>query len=210
VIAALLGDLFDHLEDWSGAWWFLLVILAIAFFDSVIPVVPSETTVIIGGVAAGTGDQVLLLVIACGAVGAFAGDNAAYELGYRAQGLVRRLLFRGEKGERRLEWAARQLRSRGGLLLVTARFIPGGRTAITVSSGVTAQPRSRFALFDGIACLIWATYAAVLGYAGGKTFEDNHTAAFLVAFAAALSVTGVIELIRFLRHRNAKTDSVPV
>jgi membrane-associated protein len=210
VTAALLGDLFDHLEDWSGAWWFLLVILAISFFDSVIPIVPSETTVIIGGVAAGTGDQVLLLVIAAGALGAFLGDNAAYELGYRAQGLVRRLLFRGEKGERRLEWAARQLRARGGLLLVTARFIPGGRTAITVSSGVTAQPRGRFMLFDGIACLIWASYAAVLGYAGGKTFKDNHTAAFLVAFAAALSVTGVIELIRYLRHRNAKPDSVPV
>jgi membrane protein DedA with SNARE-associated domain len=208
VIAGLFGDLFDHLESWSASWWFLLVILAIAFFDSVIPIVPSETTVILGGVAAGSGDQLLPLVIAVGAVGAFLGDNAAYQLGMSAQGLVRRFLFRGEKGEKRLDWASRQLRTRGGMLLVTARFIPGGRTAITVSSGVTGQPRLRFCLFDGIACIIWATYAAVLGYVGGAAFEDNHTVAFLVAFAAALSFSGIIELIRWLRHRNAKPDSV--
>jgi len=209
LIAGIVGDLFDHLESWSASWWFLWVIFGIAFLDSVIPVVPSETAVILGGVAAGSGDQVLPLVILSGALGAILGDNAAYQLGLSAQGLVRRTLFRGEKGDKRLDWASRQLRTRGGMLLVTARFIPGGRTAVTVSSGVTAQPRLRFCLFDAVACLIWATYAAVLGFVGGAAFEDNHTVAFIVAFAAALSVSGVIELIRYLRHRNTKADSVP-
>lgn len=202
--AALLGDLFDRLSELSGSPSFLLVILVIAFLDSVIPVVPSETLVIIGGVAAGQGDQVLPLVILCGAVGAFLGDNAAYQLGVSAEGFLRRTLFRGEKGAKRLDWATRQLETRGGMLLLTARFVPGGRTAITVASGVTRQPRRRFALFDLLACSIWATYAAVLGFAGGKTFQDNHTLAFLIAFAMALSVTVVIEVIRHFRgKRNA-------
>src|SRR5689334_15127564 len=99
---------------------------------------------IVGGVAAGSGHQVLVLVILVGALGAFAGDNLAYQLGKSYEGGIRRILFRGEKGERRLEWAAKQLHKRGGLLLITARFIPGGRTAVTVSSGVTRQPRRRF------------------------------------------------------------------
>ena len=72
-----LGDTITALTDWlddiAGEWWFLLVILAIAFFDSVIPLVPSETAVIIGGVAAGQGDQVLPLVILCGAAGRLPG-----------------------------------------------------------------------------------------------------------------------------------------
>lgn len=203
--AALLGDLFDRLAEYSGASWFLFVIFIIALFDSVIPVVPSETMVIIGGVAAGQGDQPLPLVILLGATGAFVGDNLAYQLGYSAEGFIRRTLFRGEKGDKRLQWATTQLRKRGGMLLVTARFIPGGRTAITVSSGLTRQPRLRFALFDGLACLIWATYAATLGYAGGRTFQDNHTLAFIIAFIAAVSVTGVIELVRHLRDRRKRS-----
>lgn len=206
MIAALLGDLFDRLEIYSGAGWFLLVIFVIALFDSVVPIVPSETMVIIGGVAAGQGDQPLLAVIALGALGAFTGDNLAYQLGWGAEGFLRRTLFRGEKGEGRLRWAEEQLRKRGGTLLLTARFIPGGRTALTVSCGVTRQDRRRFVLFDLLACVIWATYAAVLGYAGGRAFQDNHTLAFVIAFVSALSVTGVIELIRHLRNRRHPSD----
>jgi len=58
-----------------------------------------------------------------------------------------------------------------------------------------------FATFIAIASLIWASYAASLGYIGGKAFADNHTVAFIVAFAMALSATGVIELVRHLRHK---------
>ncbi len=89
-----MGDAISALTDWlddiAGEWWFLLVILGIAFFDSVIPVVPSETAVIIGGVAAGSGDQSLLLVILCGATGAFLGDNFAYTIGRRFSPAINR------------------------------------------------------------------------------------------------------------------------
>ncbi|MDH4146235.1 MAG: DedA family protein [Acidimicrobiia bacterium] len=197
----MFGDLFDRLADLSGSPWFLLAVFAIALLDSVIPVVPSETMVIIGGVAAGQGNQILSLVIAAGAIGAFLGDNLAYQLGAKGGPLIRRTLFRGEKGARRLDAAGRQLRQRGGLLLITGRFIPGGRTALTISSGLTAQPRRRFALFVGLAVTIWATYAALLGFIGGKNFEDNHTVAFLFAFGAAVSMTVLIELGRAVWHR---------
>ena len=50
VLANVITDLTDWLDEIAGHWWFLLVILAIAFLDSVIPVVPSETAVILGGV----------------------------------------------------------------------------------------------------------------------------------------------------------------
>ena len=49
--------------------------------------------------------------------------------------------------------------------------------------------------------MVWASYAALLGYIGGKAFADNHTLAFLVAFGCALAVTGVIEAFRWIRHR---------
>jgi len=196
-----LNDLSDWLLDLSGQPVFLLAAFVVALLDSIIPVVPSETMLIVGGVAAGTGNQVLGLVILVGALGAFAGDNLAYQLGKSYERRIRSILFRGEKGERRLDWAAKQLHKRGGLLLITARFIPGGRTAVTVASGVTRQPRRRFMIYDAIACTIWATYATLLGYIGGRTFEANHTRAFLFAFGLAVGVTLLIEGVRWLHGR---------
>ena len=201
VIANVLTDASDWLADFSANWYFLAIILGVAFFDSVVPIVPSETMVIIGGVAAGRGDHWLLAVIAVGAIGAFLGDNTAYVLGRRLSGFIQRRASTRPRLQRQLVWADQQIKVRGGLLLVTARFIPGGRTALTVTSGVTSQPRGWFMGWVALAVIIWATYAALLGYIGGQAFEDDHTLAFLVAFGAALAMTGLIELVRYVRFR---------
>jgi membrane protein DedA with SNARE-associated domain len=202
VFANVITDVSDWLNEFSANWWFLVIIFVIAYFDSIVPIVPSETTVIIGGVAAGLGEQPLLAVIACGAVGAFLGDNTAYLIGSRLSGWIRRQAAKKEQRQRQLDWATEQIRIRGGLLLVTARFIPGGRTALTVSSGITHQPRRWFVSWIAVAVIIWASYAALLGYIGGELFKDNHTAAFLVAFGAALSITVLIEIVRHLRQKH--------
>jgi len=201
LLANVVTDATEWLEDISARWWFLLIILVVAFLDSVIPIVPSETTVIIGGVAAGAGDQSLILVIAAGAIGAFLGDNTAYLIGARMAGFFQRRAEARPKFRRKLDWASDQIRIRGGLLLITARFIPGGRTVLTLSSGITHQPHRWFAKWVAIAAVIWASYAALLGYIGGKAFEDNSTMAFLFAFGAALSVTVIIEVVRHYRNK---------
>ena len=202
-MAAAISTIFDSLRDLSDSPVFYLVIFVIAVLDSVFPVVPSETMVIIGGVAAGLGDLNILAVMAVGAAGAFVGDNMSFEIGLRAKDPVTRWYSRSEKRLKRLEWADRQIEDRGGLLLITARFIPGGRTLLTLSCGITGQPHRWFAKWVGAAAVIWASYAALLGYAGGKTFEDNHTLAFVVAFTTAISITVLIEVIRHVRKRKS-------
>lgn len=210
MLANIVTDFTDKLDELSSHWWFLLVIFVIALLDSVIPVVPSETTVIIGGVAAGQGNQLLLLVIIAGATGAFVGDNMAYTIGDRFTGRVNRWADRRPARRERLDAAGRQIRKRGGMLLITARFIPGGRTVLTISSGVTQQPRIWFAAWIAVATTIWATYAAVLGFVFGATFEDNAALAFWLAFATALSITGLMELGRWMRdrRRSQRTNAV--
>jgi len=210
VLASIISDLTDWLDDVAGNWWFLLVIFVIALFDSIVPIVPSETTVIIGGVAAGAGDQNLLLVVVAGALGAFCGDNVAYLIGRRFSPWIRRRAEHNDKTRRRLDWSAEQIRRRGGVLLVTARFIPGGRTALTITSGLTRQPHGWFAGWIAIAAVIWASYAAGLGAIFGNRFKDNHTAAFLLAFGAALSITILIEVVRHLRSRAGDEGPTPI
>lgn len=199
MLAGIISDFTDWIEDVSANWWFVGVILLVALLDSVIPIVPSETTVIIGGIAAGQGNQNLAIVILAGATGAFLGDNLAYAIGHRFEGPVRRWAEKRPARTERLESAGRQIRQRGGLLLITARFIPGGRTILTVSSGITQQPRRWFAGWVAAAALIWATYAASLGFAFGQQFEDNHAMAFWLAFGTALGITALIELVRWVR-----------
>jgi membrane protein DedA with SNARE-associated domain len=197
----MVNDLLDALESISSSPWFYLAIFAVAYLDSVLPIVPGETTVILGGIAAGQDELSVLTVIACGAIGAFTGDTTSYLIGRRASGPLQRTVLSSGKWQGRLAAASRQLQKRGGPLLITARFIPGGRTAITLSSGVTERPYVWFARWVAVAAVIWASYAAGLGYFAGNQFKDDHTTAFLVAFGTALTATGVIEFVRWLRDR---------
>jgi membrane-associated protein len=163
--------------------------------------------VIIGGVAASLDNQNIYLVIAAGAVGAFLGDNTAYQIGFRASGWFERRAERKPKFATKLLWAHQQIKERGGLLLITARFIPGGRTALTLSSGITRQRRWWFVSWVALAVTIWATYAALLGRIGGQAFQDDHTKAFLLAFGLAIGTNILIEVARHFRkkHRQATT-----
>ena len=196
MVAGIITDMTAWLDRVSGNDWFLLVILVIAFLDSIIPIVPSETCVIIGGVAASLGTQNIFAVITAAAVGAFLGDNAAYLIGFRASDWFRRRAEHRPKFAVKLGWAQTQIMQRGGFLLITARFIPGGRTALTLSCGITRQRRSWFVRWVALATVIWATYAALLGSIGGEAFEDDHAKAFMLAFGLAIGVNIIIELVR--------------
>ncbi len=205
IVANIVTDVTEWLDEFSSNWWFLLIIFSVALLDSVFPIVPGETTVIAGGVAAGAGNQTLALVIFAGAVGAFLGDNLAYWIGSRFEPRVRAWAARKPNRAARLDAAGLQIKKRGGPLLITARFIPGGRTILTVSSGITRQPRLWFAVWVAIAGTIWATYAAGLGYLFGQAFEDDHALAFWLAFGTALSITALVEIIRWLMDRRTGT-----
>ena len=55
-------------------------------------------------------------------------------------------------------------------------------------------PGTRFIRYDAIAASIWASYAALLGYFGGKTFQDAPWKGSRRRVRAARSlVTGTIE-----------------
>jgi membrane-associated protein len=186
----------------SGAWWSYPLIFAVAMLDAFFPLVPSETVAITSGVLAGSGDLSLPLCILCAAAGAFVGDNVSYGIGtFLGERTVKRL-FRGEKAHRGFEWAERMLAERGMYLVVVARFIPGGRTATTFAAGyVHSFPWRRFILADAIAAAIWGSYTVLLGYVGGKAFEDQPWKGLLIAFGIALAITGSVELARHVRAR---------
>jgi membrane-associated protein len=185
--------------DASG--WAYAIIFVFSCLDAILPVVPSETSVITAGVVAASGGLYLPLVIAAAATGAFLGDNLAYLIGRRYGSRAKQRFFRGDKGRKTIEWAERQLAERGGVLIVVARFIPAGRTAVTLTAGASLFPWRRFAHYDATAAIIWAFYAALLGYFGGKAFENAAWKGLLLALGVAFAVAGGVEAGRWLVKR---------
>jgi membrane protein DedA with SNARE-associated domain len=198
--------LFNHFTDLvaDASGWAYAIVLVFAFFDALIPIVPSETSVITAGVVASAGDLELGLVILAAAVGAFLGDNTAYLLGRRYGKRIEKRFFSSEKGVKRVQWAETQLTERGGELIAVARFIPGGRTVVTLSAGTLRYPWHRFVVFDAIASIIWAVYASLLGYFGGQAFENAPWKGLVLALAIAFGVAGGVEVVRwYLKRRSA-------
>src|SRR6185437_890389 len=143
-------SLVDHLDIASPASYALALLFPA--LDAVLPLVPSESLVITLGVAtAGSLDPRIAVLVALAAVGAWAGDNLCYVLGRRFGPFVERHAFSGERGARRREWARATLERRGAALIVACRFIPGGRTAVTVTCGVTLYPRRPFVAATAVA-----------------------------------------------------------
>jgi membrane protein DedA with SNARE-associated domain len=180
----------------SGSPWTYALVLGIAALDALFPIVPSETTAIAAGVLAGAGELSLALVIAAATAGAFAGDTSTYALGrVTGERAARRL------PARRLDWAGRMLETRGGYLIVGSRFIPGGRTVTMLSAGLTRMPSRRFLRLAALAAVVWGSYVGLLGYVGGRTFEERPWQGLVLALGLAGGIAVAVELGRRLRHR---------
>ena len=188
---------FEWLEDAIGGqvWTYPALVAAVAL-DSVFPIAPGEAMMITAGVLAANDDLILPLVILAGALGSLLGDNASYGVGATLGRRAERRFFSSDRGRERIEWARTQLRERGAVIIVAARFIPGGRTATTFSAGALAMPWPRFLAIDAVAACLWATYVTLLGYFGGATFEEDLWKPLLAASAVAVLVATAGELLR--------------
>jgi membrane-associated protein len=178
-----------------------LILFGLCAGDAILPALPSESAVILAGVLSVVGDLTLAWVVAVAAAGAFVGDNASYAIGRFVGHPVRERFFDGERGKKAIEWARTQLDRRGGTLVLVARFVPGGRTATTFTCGLTHFSWPTFAAFSFLAAVGWALYGALLGYFGGRMFEERPWLALLIALGIAFTVAGGAEAWRRLRRR---------
>jgi membrane protein DedA with SNARE-associated domain len=202
--------LLDVVHDVMASPWIYLAILALAWLDGFLPAFPSETAVITAGVFAADGRPVWALVAVAAAVGAFAGDCTSYALGYRLRHGVARRAGTGTRRAAALARARRALDTRGGLIVVVARYVPGGRTAVTLTAGAVGYPLRRFAGFAALAAASWGLYGTLVGLIGGAAFEDQPLKGVALGLGLALSVTAVVEVLRFVLRRRARaTASAP-
>jgi membrane protein DedA with SNARE-associated domain len=197
--------LMDYLKEFMHTPWVFVIVAGIAFLDGFFPVVPGETSVIVAGAsAASVGYPNIGLIMLVAAVGAFCGDHVSYAIGRFAFGPIARRLKPGGKTRKAFDWAHDSLVKRGGIVLVVARYIPGGRTAITITSGAVRYPLRKFSSFDLIAAASWGVYCGAIGYIAGKTFQDRPLLALGLGFVLAMVCAGLLELTRHLLAKRAE------
>ncbi|GEB53641.1 MULTISPECIES: DedA family protein [Streptomyces] len=201
-----MNDAIVHaVEGFVSTPWVHVALFAIAMLDGFFPVVPSETLVITLGVfAASDGEPPLVAVILVAAGGAFVGDHISYAIGRKSGERVFARLREGSRARRVHDRVGRMLAERGGLVLVVARYIPGGRTAATLTTGATGYPRRLFTRYDAVAAASWAVYSACLGYAGGAAFEEEPLYGVGLGLALAFTITLVHEGVRALWVRRRR------
>lgn len=201
---------FDPVMDFADSAWSYLLVGVMAFLDAILPIVPSETALITCGVfATVSGTPNLFLLIACGSVGAWAGDNTAYAIGRWAEPFATRRMLSGKRGKKARAQAERWLNEWGGVMIVVGRYIPGGRTAISLTAGIVDYPWSKFRRWSAVGAVTWATYSTMLGYWGGSAFKDTPLKGVIAGLVAAGLITVLVEVVRQViarRRRRARGD----
>lgn len=205
----LLGQVTELLRGSLGSPWLWVLVFAVSGLDALLPFMPSETTVVTVAVLLGPDPAQLTLLALVAAGGAWAGDCLGYFVGRTAGPRAVERLQRGENGRRRYEWARDQVHRNGGLLIVAARYLPGGRVASALANGSLGYPPGRFLLMDGAGAAIWAVYSVLIGLAGGVTYADEPAKGLMLSFGLGLGLVLAIEAGRRLRSAHAGSDRHP-
>jgi membrane-associated protein len=197
-------DLMAHVDTLTTSPLLYPLLAGLTSLDGVLPMIPSEAVVLAAGVFAHGGTPNLALIVVATALGVFIGDHLAYGLSRSVFGP--RLISRSKRVSRAVAAAGRQLDHRAGLLIVTSRFLPGGRVTMNAACGTARLPLSRFSPASAIAALAWAAYTAGLGFLGGAAFIENPLFGLAVGLGLSFAIGGVVELIRRLVTRRSGRD----
>ena len=186
--------------------WVYVGVFTFALIDGFFPPIPSESLVIsLAALSVSTGRPILALLIPTAALGAFAGDQVAFQIG-TAVDLRTIRLFRGTRGRAALAWAEQTLADRGSSFILAARYIPVGRVAVNMSAGSLGFSRRRFVGLAALAALAWAIYGTAIGVGAGVWLHRYPFVAVLAGVVVG-TVAGVVVDVGLRRFQSSNRRS---
>ena len=134
--------------------------------------IPSLPLLLAAGALAGQGRMSFPLVVLAATVACVAADIFWYSFGKRRGAVVLNLLCRialePDSCVRRTETTFSRY---GARTLLICKFIPGLNTAAPALAGMVGVPYPRFALFELVGSLLWATGWTLLGFLFSKQLD---------------------------------------
>ena len=162
---------------WDAASWGYWGIFWLMVLENVIPPIPSEAIMSVAGIAVARGKMSLPLVLFAGTAGTVLGNLFWWEIGRRlGYKRLRPLVDRWGRWLT-LDWhEIEKLKTYfdkwGGPTVLIFRFMPVGRTVISIPAGLMHMPFWRFVGYTAVGSAIWNVILLGGGYALGATIED--------------------------------------
>lgn len=173
-------------------------IFAAMFLENLLPPIPSELIMPLGGFYVQQGTLQLVPVVLAGVLGTVVGALPWYGLGrlVNAQRLEAWLQRHGrwlgisvEELRRTRTWFERH----GSAVVFWGRLVPGIRTLISVPAGIELMPLPPFLLWTTMGSFLWITALTVVGMALGTGYAQVET--WLEPVSAAAKVVLVLVLL---------------
>jgi membrane protein DedA with SNARE-associated domain len=179
--------------DWGYLGVFLLMVL-----ENVIPPIPSEVIMSLGGIAVAQGRMDFTLLVIVGTLGTVLGNLFWWEIGRRLG--YRRLKPFVDRWGRWLtiEWEDIEKLRRyfdrwGGPTVFLFRFMPLGRTLISIPAGLMHMKFWVFVGYTAAGSTVWNILLVGVGMGLGATIDDiDHWVAPVVAAIVAVMIAGYI------------------
>ncbi|MFC5527358.1 DedA family protein [Rhodanobacter ginsengisoli] len=197
-------DLLQHLITIFAENGYIAVFIALMICGAGLPL-PEDITLVAGGVIAGLGYANVHVMFALAMFGVLLGDSAIFLLGhhYGARIMQWRFVARVLTPSRYAR-VQDKFHRYGNRMLFIARFLPGMRTTVYLTAGMTHRVSFlRFLLLDGLAALISVPFWVYLGYLGADNHEwlvtwirRGQTSLWILA-----GVLLLIVLVSWWRHR---------
>lgn len=199
-------DVLDVVAAVLGSVWLLPLLGLMIAVDAPLPVLPSETLLMVAASAAvsrgATDALVALFVLAT--CGSLLGDMFNYALGRASQRVPAADLSAGGTVGRIREG----MRRRPGVVIVAARFLPGGRLVTTVAAGRLGIPFGRFLPWTLLSSALWALYMMVLGLGIGWLTLGRPLLGVLVGVLVSISLAVLFEVGRRIWQRFSAAPSM--
>ena len=205
-IDTFLGDFVHQYGAWVYAVLFLIVFCETGLV--VLPFLPGDSLLFIGGAFCATGQMNLASLIALLLVASIGGNSLNYLIG-RAIGpkvFNTRIPFL----ERFLDRAALQkthdfYERHGGKTIVLARFIPVVRTFAPFVAGVSDMRMGRFQLFNVSGAALWVLLLVLAGYFFGNIpfIRQYLNVIVLVGVGAAIVPVALAALYKLMRKKSS-------
>lgn len=184
------------MTEWlQWGYWavFLLMLL-----ENVIPPIPSEAIMSVGGIAVAKGEMDFTLLVLVGTAGTVVGNLFWWEIGRRLG--YERLKPAVNRWGRWLtiEWEdlerlRRYFERWGGITVFIFRFMPLGRTVISIPAGLMRMPFWPFVLYTAAGSAIWNVFLVGIGFWLGKSFDEiDRWIAPVVIVICVLAVAGYV------------------
>ena len=187
------------------------VICFAMFLENIIPPIPSEIIMPLGGYFVYQGNLNFYILVIFGLIGTVLGALPWYYLG-RFLNEKKLASFVDSKGKfigissRDLNKSKLWFDKYGVSLVFWGRLIPGIRTLISVPAGIELMPLKKFLVWTSLGSLIWVVLLTLLGYVLGENYKiiESYIDNFKVFIKPIFIIISALLIFKYLKKIKVK------